>query len=135
MHIREKILVRGVKYPKDDKRAPAHGAIAGGPLVNIPGTVVPLSNGGDGGIYAASAQQYIGWRRERMEEPILVDGEPILTVDRKRDGLQFAHVQFRWVFDPSPVLVPKTPEIMRAIARGDIELATPEKKKKSGGGD
>jgi hypothetical protein len=130
MHIKEKVLVRGVEYPKGDKRI--HPLGAGGPLVSFPGTAVPLSNGGDGGIAAASAQQYIGWTRERTDEPIEIDGEKILTVDRKPDGLQFAYVQYRWVYDPTPRLVEKTDEIKRALARGDIVEVKPEKKKKGG---
>jgi len=126
MQIKTRIKVRGVKYPAGHYLAPQHDAQPGGPLVPVPGSVVALSGGGDGGAAAGGSQRYIGWKCEHTAEPTLCDGEAIMMTDRtytptgaRRD--EHVPVRFRWTFDPTPVEVEQTPEILRAIARGEIE--------------
>ena len=135
----EKVLVRGVKYPPGDFRFPPYEDMPGGPLVPIPGTVVALSMGGDGGVAAAGSQKYIGWSLVSTDEPIMRDGDVLTKPYRVRTqrGYTIRHepVRCRWVYDPSPILVPKTPEILSAIEDGALEVVVQEKKKRGTGGD
>lgn len=144
------ILVRGVEYAPDDPRRAIHPSKPNGPLVPIPGTVVPLTQGGDGGMTATRSQQYIGHRRVQIERD--ADGKvPLDAINELGDvytqvdfpavgGIVKATVRpitYRWVYDPSPVLVRKTPEIIRALGRGEIvEVTHTEVKRGKGkGGD
>jgi len=128
----EKILVRGIKLPGE----PAHSSMPHGPLVPVPGTVAPLSAGGDGGAFAGMSQSYIGWRREACEpDPMRMVTDYVR--DAGRVSLERVPVRFRWVYDPTPVLVELTIEIRRALAKGDIEAAVAEAKPQArrGGGE
>jgi len=143
----ETILVQGVKYGPDDRRVPRYPSHPGGPLVPVPGTVVPLAAGGDGGIMAAGSQQYIGWSRKPVDEPAKVNelGDVLTQEDfpvDERGSFKPTRrpIMFEWVYDPQPVLVRLTPEIRRALARGEIVAVTPEDKPKvkpkgKGGGE
>jgi hypothetical protein len=145
----ETILVRGVEYAADDPRRATHPTKPNGPLVPVPGTVVPLTQGGNGGMSAASSQQYIGHRREPIprgkDGKIPLDaindlGDVYTQADYPRgdDGLVRATIRpltYRWVYDPDPVLVRKTPEILRALRRGEIVEVPMGETKKSKGGD
>jgi len=128
------ILVRGVEYAPDDPRCATHPTKPNGPLVPVPGSVVPLTAGGDGGVVAASSQKYIGHRREPVErgkdgrykiEAINDLGDVYMQADfPAENGLVKPTIRpltYRWVYDPEPVLVRKTPEIIRALRRGEIE--------------
>ena len=141
----ETILVRGVEYAADDHRRATHPSKPNGPLVPVPGTVVPLTAGGDGGVVAAASQKYIGHRREQI--PRGKDGkQPLDAINDLGDVYMQADfpaegglvrptvrpITYRWVFDPDPVLVRKTPEILRAIRRGEIEEVKQGTTKKEG---
>lgn len=139
MQVTTKIRVRGVKYPAGHYLYPSHDAQPGGPLVPFPGSVVALSAGGDGGRAAGSSQRYIGWACVRGDEPTLADGEPIMMTDRVPSAagtirIEHAAVRYRWVYDPTPVVIEQTPEILRAIARGEIQKVEAEPAPKRGRG-
>jgi hypothetical protein len=137
----EKILVRGVKFPPGHIGCPPYDDIPGGPLVPIPGTVVALSMGGDGGFAAAGSQKYVGWTLVSTDEPVMRDGDVLTKPYRVRTNrghvIRHEPVRCRWVYDPTPILVARTPEIIDAINKGDLELVTQEKSKqgKKSGGD
>lgn len=140
----ETILVRGIAYSPDDPRYPKHSSKPKGPLVPIPGTVVPISMGGDGGVQAAGSQRYIGHSRVAIErdpkdgkiplDPVNDLGDVLVQMDYPAQGgivkPVVRPITYRWEFDPSPVLVRRTPEIIRALRRGEIEavetIAAPE---------
>ena len=130
----ETILVRGVEYAPDDPRRSTHPTKPNGPLVPVPGTVVALTAGGDGGVVAASSQTYIGHKRVQVErdkdgkyklEAINDLGDVYMQADFPAEGgvvrPRIRPLTYRWEFDPTPVLVRKTPEIIRALRRGEIE--------------
>lgn len=153
------ILVRGVEYASDDPRRSTHPSKPNGPLVPVPGTVMPLSQGGDGGVRAAGSKKYIGHAcvpNERNEKGnFKVDainelGDVLVQVDFPSEGGLVKPVvrplTYHWEYDPSPVLVRRTPEILRALRRGEIveverdkreagnpELQKPPKGKAKGG--
>jgi hypothetical protein len=116
MVAQEGIWVCGVKYPEGDRRCPDHPSKPGGPLVRRQGT-------------DPRHQQYIGWSRQRIEpgedgkvhlQAVNEFGDVLTTTDFVSGRRVNKPLTFRWAYDPKPVLQRRTPDIMRALRRGDI---------------
>lgn len=134
-----------MEYAPDDHRRATHPSKPNGPLVPVPGTVVPLTAGGDGGVVAVSSQKYIGHSRVPVErgkdgkqklDAINDLGDVFMQADYPAEnGLvkpTIRPITYRWVYDPEPVLVRKTPEVIRALRRGEIEEVKQGTKNKEG---
>lgn len=119
------VKVRGVKYAQDHKNYPQFQHQAGGPLVPDPR-------------YPSEAQEYISWKRVRAEPVKDELGRVPTMVDPVKDGgairMQRRPVGFKYEFDSTPIAVERTPDISRAIARGDIEEITDAPAGKGKGG-
>jgi hypothetical protein len=119
------VKVRGVKYEKDHKNYPQYPHQAGGPLVPDPR-------------FPSAAQEYISWKRVKAEPvPDELGRVPTMVDIVKGVGgavtLERKPVRFSWEFDSAPVAMERTPDIDRAISRGDLEEVKESSGKGKGG--
>jgi hypothetical protein len=117
------VKVRGVKYEKGHKNYPQFQHQPGGPLVPDPR-------------FPSEAQEYISWKRVKAEPVKDELGRVPTTVDHVKESGNIRPVRrpigFKYEFDSAPVAVERTPDIDRALSRGDIEEVKDEGKAKGG---